>query len=221
MTSRPSPAEPNASLDSDLFQGIDVSQYQGDGTIDWKAGAEAGFSFVMIRAGYGSKIDPLTQTHVKRARSAGWKLGLYQFPTEAPLDDQWNLLLRQSDLAGIGESDIAPMFDLEWLDGKGKLPTNIPGYLETVRTLIARSRDRWGKAWIYTAPGFWQTLGSPAEWLTWPWMMAKWGAHPPANVPLVWTAWQSGAINPAWSKGPLDHDQARELPIIETPHEAA
>jgi hypothetical protein len=150
-------------------------------------------------------------------------VGLYHFPTEAPMIDQWNVLLRQSDLAGIGPGDIAPMFDLEWLDGKGRMPADIPAYLSTVRELIARSVIRWGKAWIYTAPGFWTAVGSPEEWLQWPWMLAKWGSHPPANNPLVWTAWQAGAFTPSWSKGPLDHDYARELPIIDAvpPHEAA
>ena len=221
MTSRsspsPSPSPGPSASDEYLIEGLDVSQYQTDGSIDWQAGHDAGFVFVMIRSGYGSRPDPLTITHIQKARAAGWTVGLYHFVTEAPIEAQWQNLLAQSKLAGIGPGDVGPMFDLEWLDGKGKMPSDIPGYLAIVRELIARSIATWGKAWIYTAPGFWQSVGSPHEWLAWPWMIAKWGKNPPADNPVRWMAWQAGSFTPAWSRGALDHDKARELPIIPSP----
>lgn len=208
------PSSNSQSPADSLIEGIDISQYQPDGSINFEAGYQAGFRFVMIRSGYGAKPDPLTLAHVARARAAGWQVGLYHFVTEAPIETQWLNLVAQMRLAGIGNGDIGPMFDLEWLDGKGRMPADIPGYLAIVRELMARSIATWGAAWIYTAPGFWQSVGSPKEWLAWPWMLAKWGPNPPADNPTHWIAWQQGAITPQWSNGPLDHDRARDLPII-------
>lgn len=63
--------------------GIDVSKYQTE--IDWKAVKNSGISFVIIRCGYrgystGVLVkDPLFETHIKGATSAGLKVGLYFF----------------------------------------------------------------------------------------------------------------------------------------------
>ena len=64
-------------------QGIDVSVYQGD--IDWKAVAESGIDFAMIRLGYrgysqGSlQLDECFQTNIQGALDAGLDVGVYFF----------------------------------------------------------------------------------------------------------------------------------------------
>ena len=62
------------------YKGVDVSRYQG--SIDWKAVADSGVDFAMIRTGYGSEdwdnqTDPYFTTNYTNAKAAGIKVGAY------------------------------------------------------------------------------------------------------------------------------------------------
>ena len=65
--------------------GIDVSKYQP--SINWSSVAASGISFVIIRCGYrgastGALIqDPYFTSHIKGAKAAGLKVGVYFFST--------------------------------------------------------------------------------------------------------------------------------------------
>ena len=64
-------------------QGIDVSVYQGE--IDWKAVANSGIDFAMIRVGYRGysqgtlQMDERFQANIEGALSAGLEVGVYFF----------------------------------------------------------------------------------------------------------------------------------------------
>jgi GH25 family lysozyme M1 (1,4-beta-N-acetylmuramidase) len=61
-------------------KGIDVSRYQG--WIDWPAVKAAGFTFAIVRAGYGrlaSQQDPEFARNCRQAKAAGLALGCYWF----------------------------------------------------------------------------------------------------------------------------------------------
>lgn len=60
------------------INGIDVSYHQG--TIDWKAVAQSGIKFAIIRAGYGkSNVDKKFIENIVGAHTAGLKIGIYWF----------------------------------------------------------------------------------------------------------------------------------------------
>ena len=61
-----------------LDKGIDVSKWNGD--IDWQSVKNAGVSYAIIRAGYGSSsVDPNFEANIKGALNAGVKVGVYWF----------------------------------------------------------------------------------------------------------------------------------------------
>lgn len=62
------------------YKGIDVSQWQGN--IDFNAVKKAGYTFVIIRAGYGKDIsqkDPYFESNYKKAKAAGLNVGAYWY----------------------------------------------------------------------------------------------------------------------------------------------
>jgi len=80
----------NFATDGSLTQGtgtlgIDVSKYQPN--INWSSVKESGISYVIIRCGYrgastGALVeDPYFRSHIKGAKAAGLKVGVYFFTT--------------------------------------------------------------------------------------------------------------------------------------------
>lgn len=71
------------------MKGIDVSQWQG-GEINFEKVKAAGYSFVIIRAGYGraaSQKDPCFENNYKKAKAAGLKIGAYWYSYANSVDD--------------------------------------------------------------------------------------------------------------------------------------
>lgn len=59
------------------MQGIDVSKWQG--VIDWKKVKASGVDFVIIRAGYGTNVDPRFSVNYAGAEAAGLHVGAYWY----------------------------------------------------------------------------------------------------------------------------------------------
>ena len=62
------------------YKGIDVSKYQG--SIDFNKVKAQGYTFVIIKAGYGkysTQVDPYFEENYKRAKAAGLNVGAYWF----------------------------------------------------------------------------------------------------------------------------------------------
>lgn len=96
--------------ESDIFGfGIDVSSYQG--TVDWKAVAADGISFVILRAGTSNGKDTNFEVNYKGAKAAGLHVGSYFY--------SYALTVEQA------EQDAA-LFR-EWLKGK---TFDMPVYLD-------------------------------------------------------------------------------------------
>lgn len=70
------------------YKGLDVSQYQGN--IDFAKVKAAGYTFVIIKAGYGrlaSQKDPYFEKNYTNAKAAGLNVGAYWFSyAESPAD---------------------------------------------------------------------------------------------------------------------------------------
>lgn len=63
-----------------LSMGVDVSKYQG--VVDWSKLKEYGYTFAIIRAGYGmfaNQVDPYFTQNIKEAASQGFDIGVYWF----------------------------------------------------------------------------------------------------------------------------------------------
>lgn len=63
-----------------IMQGIDVSKHNG--LIDFNMVKEAGYDFVIIRAGYGkalTQVDPYFEQNYRNAKMAGLKVGAYWY----------------------------------------------------------------------------------------------------------------------------------------------
>lgn len=93
--------------------GLDVSYWNGT-QIDWNKIANAGYTFVYIKAGEGlSRIEPNALAQANGAKAAGLKIGYYMFahPGESaavPEADFFNSLL-----SNLPPADLLPVLDLE------------------------------------------------------------------------------------------------------------
>lgn len=71
-----------------LAMGVDVSKYQG--VVDWSKLKEYGYTFVIIRGGYGmceSQIDPYFKRNITEAVAQGFNIGVYWFSYAASLKE--------------------------------------------------------------------------------------------------------------------------------------
>ena len=70
---------------SRLYQGMDVSSWQGD--IDFQAVRAAGIQAVYLRTGVGLEyVDPYFQSNYEKALDAGLNIGYYHYVTAADND---------------------------------------------------------------------------------------------------------------------------------------
>lgn len=60
-----------------LAKGIDVSKYQTN--VDFAKVKNAGYSFVIIRAGIGTSVDAMFEKHYAAAKKAGLQIGAYWY----------------------------------------------------------------------------------------------------------------------------------------------
>ena len=107
-------------LTQDSIMGVDVSSYQRE--IDWQKVKDAGFEFVILRAGfrgYGAsgvlKEDSYAQINYQNAKAAGLKVGAYFFSqaiTEEEAIDEAQYLL---EITKDWELDMPLAFDWECL----------------------------------------------------------------------------------------------------------
>lgn len=111
-------AAPTAALEPDgarLYEGIDVSVYQGE--IDFRQVREAGIEMVYIRAGFGCTADDRFEENARAAREAGISYGFYFYVTartEEQAEEQARFfaeLIRDKDYA------CRPAMDFEEFSG--------------------------------------------------------------------------------------------------------
>ncbi len=187
---------------------VDVSHHQPPASLPWDKFA-AGAHGLIARASYGTMRDGAMVEHLKRARAAGLKVGIYHFyrPSQ-PMQAQLDVLLAQLDLAKIGSGDIIPTLDVE-LD---PVPTPQPvtkAWQDGVRAMLAALKDRFGNAMVYITQREFNMLGAPEWLLSFPLWVANYTAAPkpatPGNRP--WTGWQH-RVGPFVPDGPGGYDKA-------------
>lgn len=203
--------------------GVDVSHHQPVASLNWDLFNDHS-SFAIVRSSYGTMRDRLTLEHLKRARAAGLKVGLYHFfrPSQ-DAQTQLETFLAQLDLAKIGAGDIVPVLDVE-ADPLPTLQHVSPAWQDGVRRILSALRDRYTNAMVYITQREFGQLGSPEWLLTFPlWVAHYTGAAKPATPGnRAWTIWQH-RVGPYQAFGAggydkaapaLDQNRAVDLPLV-------
>lgn len=160
--------------------GVDVSHHQAPASLPWAKFAESS-SFAIVRGSYGTMRDRVTAQHVKFARAAGLKVGLYHFfrPSQSVVD-QLAVFRSQLELAAIGAGDIIPTIDVE-ADPLPKATPVSPAWQGSVLQFVDAMVSELSDCMVYITQREFGMLGAPA------WLLSR---------PL-WTAHYTGAARPA------------------------
>lgn len=166
-----------------ITPGIDVSTYQG--VINWRAVADAGYRFAVVRATLGDvKVDETFETNWIGARSVGLLISAYHVvKPEIPAGAQIDRFV--ATLSG-HITDLPPVLDIE-LDG-AQTPDQITA---SVRECLRLSTQHFGRPpIIYTAKWFWDKFVLPSgEWASYDLWVASYGTAD-ALLPTGWSSWK-------------------------------
>lgn len=96
----------------EIYQGLDVSVYQGD--IDFEKVKSSGYDCVYIRSGSGeSGEDSLFMEHYQNAKSAGLNVGFYYYVTAENTAEGESQALEFASLISECDYQLAPAMDYE------------------------------------------------------------------------------------------------------------
>jgi GH25 family lysozyme M1 (1,4-beta-N-acetylmuramidase)/uncharacterized protein YraI len=163
--------------------GIDVSRYQG--MVNWRAVADAGFKFAIVRATlWDVKLDETFETNWNGARSNGLLVSAYNvIKPDVPAAAQIDFFAQ----ALVGHKwDLPPVLDIE-RDDKQTPQTITPCVRESLRL----SEQRFGrKPIVYTAKWFWNKFVLPSpEWAQYDLWVASYGTAE-VVLPDAWSSWK-------------------------------
>ncbi|MCM1363668.1 MAG: hypothetical protein NC122_02105 [Faecalibacterium sp.] len=178
-----SPALALAPESERLYDGIDVSVFQGD--IDFERVRESGIRVVYIRAGYGNGLrDEFFERNAERARLAGLRFGFYFYVTarsryEAELQGRYFAsIIRGKDY------DCRPVMDFEDFSGLSHTEIREIG-LAFMRALEDRTRIL---PMIYT-DAYAASFVWGEDFARYPLWVADYGPTEPDVIGDVWNSW--------------------------------
>ncbi len=193
-----------------VVPGIDVSRYQG--TVDWKAVANAGNRFAVVRASiWNVKVDETFETNWTGARNAGLLVSAYHV-VKADIPAQAQIDYFAQALAG-HKWDLPPALDIERDDG-----LSTQQITQCVHDCLQYGTQRFGRSPIvYTGKWFWNShVAASPEWAQYDLWVASYGAAS-AVLPAGWTGWKiwqysgnghtsgvSGEVDLDWFNGTYD-----------------
>ncbi len=163
--------------------GIDVSRYQG--TVNWKAVADAGYRFAVVRATiWNAKIDDNFAVNWNGARNAGLLVSAYHV-VKADVAAAAQIDYFAQALAG-HKWDLPPVLDIERDDN-----LSVQAITQCVRDCLHLSEQRFSrKPLVYTGAWFWNShVSRSAEWAQYDLWVASYGSGG-AVLPAGWTAWK-------------------------------
>lgn len=163
----------------ELAQGIDVSKAQG--TVDWAEVAAAGIAFAFVKATDGQDyVDPTFTENWAGAKAAGLLRGAYHF-FRAEDDPSVQAAWFWQTAGGDGELPLVVDVETTMEQSASTVVANLTRFLDDLQQASGRT------PMIYTAPGFWQQLGTSA-FGSYPLWVAEYGASQP-TVPSGWALW--------------------------------
>ncbi|GAB4282527.1 MAG: hypothetical protein Fur0025_11790 [Oscillatoriaceae cyanobacterium] len=202
-------------------KGIDVSDWQDP--VNWQTVALSGMGFGFTKATEGNNFVAETfRKNWAAMKAAGLPRGAYHFyraKWDAP--SQADLFLKTVSLE---IDDLPPVLDIESTDGmsNSSIVSGITQWLNIVEQQTSR------RPIIYTYPGFWETIGGPANFTAYP----LWIAHYNVTNPLVprgwdgWTFWQytqngkvdgiGGDVDINWFNVSREGDRGSHVQYIQT-----
>lgn len=173
-------ASDSASPPAASVPGIDVSHYQG--TVDWARVAASGVRFGVVKATQGTTyVDPLFQANWPALKAAGLVRGAYHFFT--PGDDPEQQAHHFLSTVSLEDGDLVPALDVETSNGHtaAEVVQGVESWLAVVE------KETGCVPILYTAPGFWKTLGT-SQFGRYPLWVAEYGVQTPA-LPSGWSHW--------------------------------
>ena len=200
-----------------VIYGVDVSSFQPK--VNWAQLRKDGYEFASVRCCEGLDLDSMHDTHIKDAKSEGFKAGSYQ--VGHPSMDVQKLVQFFMSHAHIEPGDMMPSPDMETLatgpDGNKYVPKNAGPWTNEWAETIKRALGV--NSLPYASPSYWQTMCSQCPDLGgasgWNWWMAWYtGATQPktyAGQPLIYAAHQcDGNVPLRYQVGLWDRDVVYE-----------
>jgi GH25 family lysozyme M1 (1,4-beta-N-acetylmuramidase) len=167
--------------------GIDVSRWQHQSSLDWSKVKADGVDFAFIKATEGSTYtNPYFAGDWASTTKLGIYRGAYHFarPSVGSAATQAKYFVKVAGLQH-GKGVLPPVLDLEATGGLGvkKLRNWTRNWLVTVQNLTGRAPI------IYVSPSFWETnLGNSTGFHNYPLWVAHYGVSSP-RVPGGWPTW--------------------------------
>ena len=191
------------------INGIDVSYHQG--TIDWKAVAQSGIKFAIIRAGYGkSNVDKKFIENIVGAHTAGLKIGIYWFIyalDEADAIKNADFCAKTLDLY----KDIITMkvsadweYDSDNYSIKHGVKQTVESRTRIVKAFLERLKSKGYEVCNYANPDY--LKGKFGELNEYPLWLAKYSVSMGDYQPWMWQHSSKGTV--PGIKGPCDLDIA-------------
>ncbi|MSP60272.1 MAG: hypothetical protein EXR72_08010 [Myxococcales bacterium] len=187
-----------------VVEGVDVSAYQPN--TDWGAVAQSGRGFAIVKATEGTGyVNKYFQQDWAGIKAAGMVRGPYHF-FRANVDPIQQADFFLQTVGPLAPGDLPHVLDLETTDGQSGATV-----AQRALAFLARLQQVSGRTPIvYTSPGFFGGIGSPAGFDKYHLWVAHWQTKCP-SVPGAWTDW------PLWQyadnglvpgiAGNVDHDR--------------
>jgi lysozyme len=179
----------NICAGAEALSGLDVSDDQPN--TNWQSVHSAGKSFALVKATEGTTFtNPDFATDWAALKTVGMIRGAYHYfhPSLDPLS-QANYYL--SKIGTLSAGDLPPMFDWEETDG-----LSASAQIAAAVVWLTRVESVTGKTpMIYVDPSFWNALGNPIEFASYPLFIANYEVACP-QIPPPWstfTFWQQGS----------------------------
>ena len=141
------------------LRGIDVSRYQEK--VDWEKVKEAGYEFVMIRAGYrgygqagNMREDEWAQRNYKGAKKAGLMVGAYFFSQATNEEEAREEALYFLEITKDWELDMPMVFDWELIEEGRAAKVDIDTLTRCAMAFCQEISDVGRRTMIYVSPWF-------------------------------------------------------------------
>lgn len=179
------------------YLGIDVSEWQGK--IDFDKVKNAGYDFVMVRAGFGNKTaDAYYEQNVYNANKSGLHVGAYYFVyaknIQEAINNADNFIKLLSKFKGKIDYPVVCDFEYDSVDYMkecGVVPTK-----QLMTDIVNTFCDRVEKAGYYTMvylnPDFISRLGDVSRYALW---LAHWGVSKPSRDCKIWQYTSKGSVS--------------------------
>ncbi|WP_265275217.1 glycoside hydrolase family 25 protein [Nostoc sp. KVJ3] len=171
---------------NDKALGIGVADQ--DGRVDWTSVKNSGMTFAVVKATEGVAIkDSAFPNHWRTLKADGMIRGAYHFfhpHTSDPVQQAKEFL---KTVGKFEPGDLPPVLDIEVTD-KVDNQTVINAakqWLVEVEKELKQQTGRTIKPIIYTFPSFWQELGNPSDFASYPLFIAHYGTQQP-SIPSPW-----------------------------------